>query len=104
MTHPAGATVRFLVFVLKSPGRSGATKVQIAERRGGRDAVLEHVGTPHDEAEPAAPMAGARSKRYPGQGDLPLQALADAHAGQAAGPAFMTSQCNAVLWQVLRTG
>ena len=36
----------------KFPGRSGSAKVQIGERRNGRDAVLEHVGTPHDfEAE-----------------------------------------------------
>ena len=34
-----------VVFVRKSPGRSGSTKVQIAERRAGRDVVLEHVGT-----------------------------------------------------------
>ena len=33
-----------MVFVRKSPGRSGSTKVQIAERRDGRDVVLEHVG------------------------------------------------------------
>jgi hypothetical protein len=59
-----------VVFVRKAAGRSGATKVQIAERRDGRDVVLEHVGTAHDEAELAALMAVARSKLYPGQGEL----------------------------------
>jgi hypothetical protein len=39
-----------MVFVRKSPGRSGAVRVQIAERRAGRDVVLEHVGTAHDDA------------------------------------------------------
>ncbi|MEU8227952.1 IS1634 family transposase [Kribbella sp. NPDC048915] len=96
-----------MVFVRKSPGRSGATKVQIAERRDGRDVVLEHVGTAHDEAELAALMAVGRRKLYPGQGELPL----DGPSGHAvperagrAGQAVITHKTNAVLWQVLRTG
>ena len=40
-----------MVFVRKVPGRSGSTKVQVAERRAGRDVVLEHVGTARSEAE-----------------------------------------------------
>ena len=64
-----------MVFVRKSPGWSGATKVQIAERRDGRDVVLEHVGTAHDEAELAALMVVARNKLYPGQGELALEGI-----------------------------
>ena len=30
---------------------SGATAVQIAERRGGRDHVLEHLGSAHTDVE-----------------------------------------------------
>ena len=44
----------------KVPGRAGATKVQIAERRAGRDVVLEHIGTAHDGAELAVLMDLAR--------------------------------------------
>ncbi|MEU8227953.1 IS1634 family transposase [Kribbella sp. NPDC048915] len=93
-----------MVFVRKSPGRSGATKVQIAERRDGRDVVLEHVGTAHDEAELAALMAVARKKLYPGQGELALEGLSDPSAAGWAGTAVITGKANAVLWQVLRTG
>jgi hypothetical protein len=98
-----------VVFVRRSAGRSGATKVQIAERRGGRDVVLEHVGTAHDEAELAALMALARSKLYPGQGELALAGISGAGsavdaAGGRAGTAVVTGKSNAVLWQVLRAG
>jgi hypothetical protein len=48
------------VFVRKSLGRSGGTKVQIAERRAGRDVVLEHVGTARSEGELVVLMAEAR--------------------------------------------
>ena len=94
-----------MVFVRKSPGRSGTTKVQIAERRDGRDVVLEHVGTAHDEAELSALMTVARAKLYPGQGELPLEGLSGSGgAARSAGSAVITSKTNAVLRQVLRTG
>ena len=51
----------------KSPGRSGSTKVQLAERRAGRDVVLEHVGTARGDAELAVLMAEARRRLRPGQ-------------------------------------
>lgn len=56
-----------MVFIRKSPGRSGATKVQIAERRGGRNHILEHVGTARSEAELAVLMAEAKRRLRPGQ-------------------------------------
>ena len=46
-----------VVFVRKVPGRSGSIKVQLAERRGGRDVVLEHIGTARSDAELAILMA-----------------------------------------------
>jgi len=94
----------FVVFVRKSPGRSGATKVQIAERRDGRDVVLEHVGTARDDAELAALMVLARKKLYPGQGELALEGISGPVAEGRAGTAVITSKSNAVLWQVLRAG
>lgn len=48
----------WVVFVRKSPGRSGSTKVQIAERRDGRDVVLEHVGTARPIQEITVRIAG----------------------------------------------
>jgi hypothetical protein len=94
-----------VVFVRKSPGRSGTTKVQIAERRDGRDVVLEHVGTAHDDAELAALMTVARKKLYPGQGELPLEGISGLGIDRRpAGAAVITSKENAVLWQVLRAG
>jgi hypothetical protein len=70
--------------------------VQIAERQGGRDRVLEHLGSAHTEAELAALVAAARRKVYPGQGELDLSAGA-----VPAGHAVITSKSSAVLWQVL---
>jgi hypothetical protein len=86
-----------VVFVRKVPGRAGTTKVQIAERHGGRDVVLEHVGTAHDDAELAALMATAHSKLYPGQGELPLRSVSGPRAaGQVdgrGGAAVITGKC-----------
>ena len=87
-----------MVFVRKSPGRSGATKVQIAERRDGRNHILEHVGTARSEAELAALMAEARRRILPGQGALDLD------VGDAEGttrPGVITGKTSAVLWRVL---
>src|SRR5690606_11271144 len=98
---------RVVVFVRKSPGRSGATKVQIAERRDGRDVVLEHVGTARNEAELAALIQVARSKLYPGQGELELDgvnaspAVGTVDGDRGVGAAVITHKASTVLWQVL---
>ena len=86
----------------KSPGRSGAVKVQIAERRAGRDVVLEHVGTAHDDAGLAALMEVARGKLYPGQGELALDGVRPRSVDGQPGSVEITSKSNAVLWQVLQ--
>ena len=62
-----------MVFVRRAPGRSGATKVQIAERRDGRDVVLEHVGTARTDADLAVLMAQARRRLHEGQEALDLE-------------------------------
>lgn len=56
-----------MVFVRRVPGRSGSIKVQLAERRDGRDVVVEHVGTARTEAELAILVARARRREHEGQ-------------------------------------
>ncbi|MGB3685814.1 MAG: IS1634 family transposase [Ornithinimicrobium sp.] len=85
-----------MVFVRKVPTASGATAVQIAERQGGRDKVLEHLGSAHDDAQLAALLEAARAKIYPGQGELDLSA-----GSVPAGQSVITSKSSALLWQVL---
>lgn len=91
-----------MVFVRKVPGRSGSTKVQLAERRGGRDVVIEHVGTARTDAELAVLMSQARRRLHEGQGVLELDGLdEDEAAGTPQRPALITSKRSALLWQVL---
>jgi hypothetical protein len=92
--------VRVVVFVRKSPGRSGSTKVQIAERRSGRDVVLEHVGTAHGEAELAVLMSEAKRRLRPGQESLDLQVPGIPRPGRAG---VITSKRSALLWHALTT-
>ena len=87
-----------MVFIRKSAGRSGATKVQIAERRGGRNHIVEHVGTARSEAELAVLMAEANRRLRPGQEVLDLGIDGDPGPGRAG---VITGKRSAVLWQVL---
>ena len=50
-----------MVFIRKVRTASGATAVQLAERREGRDRVLEHLGSAHTDAELAALMEIGRT-------------------------------------------
>ena len=90
-----------MVFVRKAPGRSGSTKVQLAERRAGRDVVLEHVGTARTDAELAVLMAQARRLLHDGQEALDLDGLGLEDEGVPQGPGLITSKRSALLWQVL---
>ncbi|MGC0274677.1 IS1634 family transposase [Pseudactinotalea sp. Z1739] len=85
-----------MVFVRKVRTASGATAVQIAERQGGRDKVLEHLGSAHTEAELAALLEAARARIYPGQGELDLSA-----GSVPAGWSVIRSKSSELLWQVL---
>ena len=89
-----------MVFIRKSAGRSGATKVQLAERRDGRNVILEHVGTARTEAELAVLMAEAHHRLRPGQDalDLPLPE----HSADGM-PGVITAKQSTLLWQVLTT-
>lgn len=84
------------MFVFKVRTSSGATAVQIAERQGGRDKVLEHLGSAHDDAELSALLEAARRKIFPGQGELDLTVGA-----VAPGQSVITGKSSALLWQVL---
>ena len=101
MTHPGVGSVALVVFVRKSPGRTGSTKVQIAERRAGRDVVLEHVGTARSEGELAVLMAEARRRLRPGQEAFDLDGVGLEQEGLPQRPGVITGKRSAVLWQVL---
>lgn len=70
-----------MVFIRKVRTASGATAVQLAERRDGRDRVLEHLGSAHTDAELVALIEVARSKLHPGQGVLDFDAVSAAPQG-----------------------
>ena len=59
-------------FLRKVKTASGATAVQIVEKRGGVRTVLEHLGSAHTEAELAALMRTGYEQLYPDQGTLDL--------------------------------
>jgi hypothetical protein len=61
-----------VVFLRKVPTASDATAVQIAERAGGRDKVIEHLGSAHTDAEIAVLMETGRRKMHEDQGELDL--------------------------------
>jgi hypothetical protein len=61
-----------VVFLRKVRTASGATAVQIAERVGGRDKVIEHLGSAHTDAELAVLLETGRRKMHEGQGELDL--------------------------------
>jgi hypothetical protein len=90
-----------VVFVRKSPGRAGSTKVQIAERRAGRDVVVEHVGTARTDAELAVLMAQARRHLHEGQEVLDFDVGGFEDAGVPERPGLITSKRSALLWEVL---
>lgn len=90
-----------MVFVWRSPGRAGSTKVQIAERRAGRDVVLEHVGTAHTDAELAVLMSQAHRRLHEDQEVLNLGVGGVEDDGVPERPGLVTSKRSVLLWEVL---
>ena len=93
-------------FIRKVKTASGATAVQIVEKRSGIRRIVEHVGSAHDEVELAVLVQVARERLHAGQQvlDLDLEAATAAGAaggGAAAGQAVVTGTASQVLWQVL---
>ena len=93
-------------FIRKVKTASGATAVQIVEKRSGVRRIVEHVGSAHDEVELAVLVQVAQARLHAGQQilDLGLEVAAGpgAPAGAAvAGQAVVTGTASQVLWQVL---
>ncbi|MBF6353655.1 hypothetical protein IU449_03670 [Nocardia higoensis] len=61
-----------MAFIRKVRTASGATAVQIAEKNGRRNKILEHVGSAHTDAELAALVETARARLLAGQQKLDL--------------------------------
>lgn len=84
---------------------SGATAVQIVEKRGGVRRIVEHVGSAHDAVGLAVLVEVARERLHAGQQvldlGLDLAVTPVAGAGGAAGQAVVTGTASQVLWQVL---
>jgi len=85
---------------------SGATAVQIVDKRAGVRRILEHVGSAHDDAELAVLMQVARERIHAGQDELDLGlGTRDAAAPQVG--ARVVSTTSQILWARLlwfRTG
>lgn len=61
-------------FVRKVKTASGATAVQIVEKRNGQRRIVEHVGSARDEAELAVLVSAAQQRTHGVQEDmLPLE-------------------------------
>lgn len=94
------------LFVRKVKTASGATAVQIAEKRRGVRTIIEHIGSAHTEAEVAALVQVAKDRIAGDQQELELQlpVLAGERAGTVsaapAGP-VVTSTASRILWEVL---
>lgn len=84
-------------FVRKVKTASGATAVQIVEKRNGRRRILEHVGSAHDAAELAVLLSAARLRVHGVQDDmLPVQQP----GREPAGP-VVEHTSSELLWRVL---
>jgi hypothetical protein len=82
---------------------SGATAVQIVEKRSGVRRILEHLGSAHSEADLAALMQAAQHRLNTGQQafDLGMAADDDTAQGLSLGPAVVAGTRCEVLWEVL---
>jgi hypothetical protein len=88
-------------YVRKVKTSSGATAVQIVEKRSGVRRIVEHLGSARDELELALLMQAARDRLAAGQAELDL-GLAPAPVGGAPA-ARVVSSSSRLLWQVLST-
>lgn len=73
--------------------------MQIAERVGGRDRVLKHLGSAHAPEDLAALLEVARREARPGQEELDLDAGAVGLV--PAGQSLITGRSSALLWHVV---
>ena len=93
-------------FIRKVKTASGATAVQIVDKRAGVRRIVEHVGSAHDEVELAVLVGVAHERLHAGQQvlDLGLDTGTDPSVPAGASPAgqaVVTGTASQVLWQVL---
>ena len=86
-------------YLRKVKTSSGATAVQIVEKRSGVRRIVEHLGSAHDDLELALLWQAARDRLAAGQDELDL-GLAGASVGGAP-VARVVSSSSRLLWQVL---
>jgi len=86
-------------FVRKVKTASGATAVQIVDKRAGVRRIVEHLGSAHDEAELAVLMQVARERLNAGQDGLDLGL--DTPAPAVGARARVVAGSSQVLWDVL---
>jgi hypothetical protein len=86
-----------VAYVRKVKTASGATAVQIVEKRHGVRRIVAYVGSAHDDAELAVLMTSARDRIHAGQQafDLPVVETT------ASGGAVVTDSASEVLWDIL---
>ena len=80
---------------------SGATAVQIAEKRGGVRRILAHLGSAHSEAELAVLMQVARERLHAGQQAFDLGLESASVSGDPTPGAVVVGTASQVLWEVL---
>lgn len=86
-------------FVRKVKTASGATAVQIVEKRNGQRRILEHVGSAHDAAELAVLMSAALQRLHGSQDMLDLGQ--EPKGRQPAGEPVVEASRSELLWQVV---
>ncbi|WP_137725717.1 IS1634 family transposase [Prescottella subtropica] len=89
-------------YIRKVRAASGATAVQIAEKKGGRRTILEHLGSAHTDSELVALMQAARVRLDEGQEELDLGL--DVPTGPGAGPSVITAKRSRWLIEAIETG
>src|SRR5436309_1503017 len=86
------------VFVRRVKTASGATAVQIVNKRGRRVLSIEHIGSAHTHDELVLLLQVAEERRHAGQLALDLD---DTDAGTAGTLAVVEGTASLILWQVL---
>jgi hypothetical protein len=86
------------VFVRRVKTASGATAVQIVQKRGRRVLSIEHIGSAHTDDELAVLLQVAGERRHAGQLALDLDG---AGAGGVGAPAVAGGTASLILWEVL---
>ena len=84
-------------FLRKVKTASGATAVQIVEKQGRRNVVMEHLGSAHDQAQLAALMAAGRDKLA-----APDQAMLDFGPRTVRQSAVVTGSRSALLVEAVQ--